>query len=180
MATHSSVLAWRIPGTGEPGGLPSIGSHKVGHNWSDLAAAAAAERTYRTAHTSHEVLAWSRGALLHTSVRAPPQGPGCCGVGATLEWHRGHVITILWWRCGCCYGCCVSQQRGCVTAAVSARREHVSAVPEPPRVSFQPLSLGLADPGFSEQCAQCEQRDNWHHKQDEEQYKNTGTYFFIF
>ena len=41
MATHSSVLAWRIPGTGEPGGLPSIGSHRVGHDWSDLAAAAA-------------------------------------------------------------------------------------------------------------------------------------------
>ena len=31
MATHSSVLAWRIPGTGEPGGLPSMGSHRVGH-----------------------------------------------------------------------------------------------------------------------------------------------------
>ena len=42
MATHSSVLAWRIPGTGEPGGLPSLGSHGVGHDWSDLAAAAAA------------------------------------------------------------------------------------------------------------------------------------------
>ena len=42
MATHSSVLAWRIPGTGEPGGLPSMGLHRVGHNWSDLAAAAAA------------------------------------------------------------------------------------------------------------------------------------------
>ena len=41
MATHSSVLAWRIPGTGEPGGLPSMGLHRVGHNWSDLAAAAA-------------------------------------------------------------------------------------------------------------------------------------------
>ena len=41
MATHSSVLAWRIPGTGEPGGLPSVGSHRVGHHWSDLAAAAA-------------------------------------------------------------------------------------------------------------------------------------------
>ena len=42
MATHSSVLAWRIPGTAEPGGLPSMGSHRVRHNWSDLAAAAAA------------------------------------------------------------------------------------------------------------------------------------------
>ena len=41
MATHSSVLAWRIPGTGEPGGLPSLGSHRVGLDWSDLAAAAA-------------------------------------------------------------------------------------------------------------------------------------------
>ena len=40
MATHSSVLAWRIPGTGEPGGRPSMGSQRVGHDWSDLAAAA--------------------------------------------------------------------------------------------------------------------------------------------
>ena len=39
MATHSSVLAWRIPGTGEPGGLSSMGSHRVGHDWSDTAAA---------------------------------------------------------------------------------------------------------------------------------------------
>ena len=42
MATHSSVLAWRIPGTGEPGGLPSMGLHRVRHDWSELAAAAAA------------------------------------------------------------------------------------------------------------------------------------------
>ena len=40
MATHSSVLAWRIPGTGEPGGLPSMGLHRVRHNRSNLAAAA--------------------------------------------------------------------------------------------------------------------------------------------
>ena len=40
MAPHSSVLAWRIPGTGEPGGLPSLGSHRVRHDSSDLAAAA--------------------------------------------------------------------------------------------------------------------------------------------
>ena len=42
MATHSSVLAWRIPRMGEPGGLPSLGLHRVGYDWSDLAAAAAA------------------------------------------------------------------------------------------------------------------------------------------
>ena len=41
MATHSSVLTWRIPGMGEPGGLPSMGSHRVGHDRSDLAVAAA-------------------------------------------------------------------------------------------------------------------------------------------
>ena len=47
MATHSSVLAWRIPGMGEPCGLPSMGLHRVGHDWSDLAALAAATLTWR-------------------------------------------------------------------------------------------------------------------------------------
>ena len=42
MATPTSVLSWRNPGTGEPGGLPSLGSHRVGHDWSGLAAAEAA------------------------------------------------------------------------------------------------------------------------------------------
>ena len=43
MATHYSTLAWRIPWTAGPGGLPSMGSHRVGHDWRDLAAAAAEE-----------------------------------------------------------------------------------------------------------------------------------------
>ena len=47
MATHSSVLAWRIPGSGEPGGLPSMGSHRVGHDWSDLAVAASWKKTQK-------------------------------------------------------------------------------------------------------------------------------------
>ena len=47
MATHSNVLAWRIPGTEEPGRLPSMGSHRVGHDWSDLAVAAAASTQSR-------------------------------------------------------------------------------------------------------------------------------------
>ena len=46
MATHSSVLAWRIPGMGEPGGPPPMGSHRVGHDCSDLAAAAAPYQIY--------------------------------------------------------------------------------------------------------------------------------------
>ena len=48
MATRSSVLAWRIPGTGEPGGLLSTGSHRVRHDQSDLAAAAAAAVSHAT------------------------------------------------------------------------------------------------------------------------------------
>ena len=46
MATHSSVLAWRIPGMGEPGGLLSMGLHRIGHNWSDLAAARVKSRSW--------------------------------------------------------------------------------------------------------------------------------------
>ena len=50
MATHSSVLALRIPGTGEPCGLPSMGLHRVGHDWSNLAAAAAARNLQPSLH----------------------------------------------------------------------------------------------------------------------------------
>ena len=55
MATHSSILAWKIPGTEEPGGLLSIGSHRVGHDWSDLASIHALEKEMAT-HSS--ILAW--------------------------------------------------------------------------------------------------------------------------
>ena len=51
MATYSSILAWKIPGTEEPGGLPSMGLHRVGHDWSDLATAAA-ERALNARLTS--------------------------------------------------------------------------------------------------------------------------------
>ena len=51
MATHSSVLAWRILGMGKSGGLLSLRSHRVGHDWSDLAAVVAGERSHCTAHT---------------------------------------------------------------------------------------------------------------------------------
>ena len=56
MATHSSVLAWRTPGTGEPGGLPSMGSHSVGHDWRDLVAAAAASYTDTHMPSCHRCL----------------------------------------------------------------------------------------------------------------------------
>ena len=54
MASHSSVHAWRIPGTAEPGGLLSMGSYRVGHDWSDLAAAA--ELILRSHKNSHSVI----------------------------------------------------------------------------------------------------------------------------
>ena len=59
MATHSSVLAWRIPGMEELGGLPSMGSHRVGHDWSSLAAAAADHKgspplKFKSAHVSNQ------------------------------------------------------------------------------------------------------------------------------
>ena len=65
MATHSTVLAWRIPGTGEPGWLPSMGSHRVGHGWSNLAAAVgiAMIAAARTVLPGVSVWNWSAASL---------------------------------------------------------------------------------------------------------------------
>ena len=98
MATHSSVLAWRIPGTGEPGGLLSMESHRVRHDWSDLAAAAAAankgavQKTLRFSllffsviyHSHHVSGIWFPGF----------QERGCCGflVGGTQA-HNSVLTT---------------------------------------------------------------------------------------
>ena len=54
MATHSSVLAWRIPESGAPGGQRSMGSHRVRHNCSDLAVAAAKKLLYKSYSTNYE------------------------------------------------------------------------------------------------------------------------------
>ena len=64
--SHSSVLAWRIPGTREPGGLPSMGSHRVGHDWSDLAVAAVrgaslVAETVKNLPAMQETWVWSLG-----------------------------------------------------------------------------------------------------------------------
>ena len=72
MATHSSVLAWRIPGTGKPGGLPSMGSHRVGHDWSDLAAAAAeAEQLYLPSYPNQRGLVSERYFQVIISIFKP-------------------------------------------------------------------------------------------------------------
>ena len=64
MATHSSVLAWRISGTGEPGGLSSMRLHSVGHYWRDLAAAAAAAAAYDLEPSASITAAENKNALL--------------------------------------------------------------------------------------------------------------------
>ena len=71
MATHSSVLAGRIPGTGEPDGLPSMGSHKVGHDWSDLAAAAAAARCSDSGSLEVIIKILARVAVMQSSEGLP-------------------------------------------------------------------------------------------------------------
>ena len=84
MATHSSVLAWRIPGTGEPGWLPSMGSHRVGHDWSDLAAAACynQKKVWLKKGTS----GWNK----QPEKRAPLAGPSC-----HLGQHSGYSVQSL-------------------------------------------------------------------------------------
>ena len=72
MATHSSVLAWRIPGMGEPGGLPSMGSHRVGHNRSDLTAAAAAA-SFKVSISKN----YCHQPLRKAQVNKPPQPELC-------------------------------------------------------------------------------------------------------
>ena len=71
MATHSSVLAWRMPGVGEPGGLPSMGSHRVGHDWSDLAAAAVAVCVCVCVCVCVPVQLFSHAQLFETSWTVP-------------------------------------------------------------------------------------------------------------
>ena len=81
MATHSSVLAWRIPGTGEPGGLPSMGSHRVGHDWSNLAAAAAVQ--FSGSVVSHSL--WPHG-LQHARPPCPSPTPRVYPNSCPLSW----------------------------------------------------------------------------------------------
>ena len=84
MATQSSVLAWRIPGTGEPGGLLSAGSHRVGHDWSDLAIAIAMDNN----NTSLIALFWGlRGVR---DKKCPGQA-----------WHSKILINEGCCKCGC-------------------------------------------------------------------------------
>ena len=65
MATHSSILSWTITGTEDPGELPSMGSHRVGHDWSDLAAAARRVSIFPTLALEHCIfrMRWEQSGL---------------------------------------------------------------------------------------------------------------------
>ena len=93
MATHSSILAWRIPGTGEPGGLPSTGLHRIGHDWSDLAAAAAVIKQTSWNLDSHVgaspggVLPLSLNVSRYLSLFSVSQPPGSGSILAYSSWE---------------------------------------------------------------------------------------------
>ena len=89
MATHSSVLAWRIPGTGEPGRLLSTGSHRVGHDWSDLATATTwhAESYFPNQGSNLSLLPWNLGVLIsgppgksQACIFNSPHSPDLCSI----------------------------------------------------------------------------------------------------
>ena len=96
MATHSSVLAWRIPGTGEPGGLPSMGSYRVRHDWSDLAAAGKA------------------------SIVANVGGATLCSTSPSIQPLNRHwappraIVNARWWDCLCPCPCPKSMPSWCL------------------------------------------------------------------
>ena len=110
MATHSSVLAWRIPGMAEPGGLPSMGSHRVGHDWSDLAAAAAAAHitgicvctnTHTHTHHTHTLLAlmWPCSVALFILIIKPgSKGLKQQHVFPIQPWKTQQVVLISTYR----------------------------------------------------------------------------------
>ena len=126
MATHSSVLAWRIPGMGEPGGLPSMGLHRVGHNWSDLAAAAAAAtaaalshywraQTVKSLPTMREAQVRFLGGeeplekemATHSSILVweipwTEEPDGLQSMGSRRVWHNlvTSTLTFYWWGAG--------------------------------------------------------------------------------
>ena len=112
MATHSSILAWRIPGTGEPGGLPSMGSHRVGHDWSDLAAAAAAAviKELFLKHLFQQCSVWV--ILGQTCVFSVPSKKSLEEKGpertVLIMWQNFHTHFIIWYILVCFLSHCFS------------------------------------------------------------------------
>ena len=86
MATHSSVLAWRIPGMGEPGGLPSTGSHRVRHDSINLAAAAAAAAARFSRRMNTRLKVSEMQSNISPSIRTVVKEIPCCD-GSQIRSH---------------------------------------------------------------------------------------------
>ena len=155
MATHSSVLAWRTPGMAGPGGLPSMGWHRVGHDWSDLAAAAAA------AHASKVMLKILQARLQQYVNHDIPdvqagfrKGRGTRGQIANIHWliekarvPEKHLLLLYWlcqslWLCGsqqtvenserwCCESAALNMPANLENSAVATGLEKVSFYSNP-------------------------------------------------
>ena len=97
MATHSSVLAWRIPGMGESGGLPSMGSHRVGHDWSDLAVAAAAVCIWQGGHGNPLRYSYLENPHGQRSLAGCSPG-GCKESGTTERLSTAQHSTVCIWQ----------------------------------------------------------------------------------
>ena len=101
MATYSSVLAWRIPGMAGPGGLPSMGSHRVGHDWRNLAVASSYKYIESIVHESHSVMSnslWPH--RLHSPWNSPGQntGVGSCSLLQRIFPTQGSNPGVLYCR----------------------------------------------------------------------------------
>ena len=104
LETHSSVLTWRIPGTGEPGGLSSMGSHRVGHDWCDLAAFSGSyrkccDRVCKGGHLNHMYALFSHEDLAGLCLQQGRwvQGTVSCGsgdLGKVLFRDSNHMYTF--------------------------------------------------------------------------------------
>ena len=97
MATHSSVLAWRIPGMAEPDGLPSMGSHRVGHNQSDLAAAAALHIIFFMPEDAFET-SYSADLVVTNSFTfcGSQKNPFCLCFGKVFRWVWMFKLTVVY------------------------------------------------------------------------------------
>ena len=96
MATHSSILAWRLPGTEEPVGLPSMGSHRVGHDWCNLAVAVEftnIQSEPQALEVRVEVVCrWQAVTRSHEGV------PGVLGPGLFIDLSAGYLDVFILWK----------------------------------------------------------------------------------
>jgi len=134
MVPHSSILAWRIPGMAEPGGLPSVGSCRVGHDWSDLAAVAAATSLWPPVHRasntflklSEESVAWYKERREEMRRRDAIMVMGHChgnqwetvkAVGTDSSFKTNFYWCVVALQC-CVRFCCAVKWISCVYACI--------------------------------------------------------------